>query len=288
MQKFWGYIVAVEAVSAWMLRIHVEGGSSFLCQRRLTPMTPPGPQNGSKWSKAMEWYWRDGIACVTHLENRAADAVPVDLKAKTYYLIKRNDSGLLAVPGGFIDVEDGINRRKPIVEIAAAAAARELMEETGSTAERFLPLGPSMRERLDPSSGQKPREFVTRTWPFAAVMSMKPLAAGDDAAQAPGEPGLPPGWYRLASPIPSGFHFSHHIEILKRLKNAVLAKKWPKTIRGDDVLRGQDLSRVRGLQRHAEMLTRRDYDLLSRGLTPILGATDAVQIDMLQGRRIEL
>ncbi|HQT63779.1 MAG: hypothetical protein B7Z75_02020 [Acidocella sp. 20-57-95] len=57
----------------------------------------------------------------------AADAVLIDEAGQVVLVTRRFSpgAGLLAVPGGFIDEIDGV------VEIAAAAAAREAMEETG-------------------------------------------------------------------------------------------------------------------------------------------------------------
>lgn len=92
-------------------------------------------------------------------------------KSREVLLIRRtNDpfAGAWALPGGFLEME----------ETLAAAAGRELMEETAVKARRLVPLGAFSRVDRDPRG----RVISFAYW--SEVPPQTPHQAGDDAAAA--------------------------------------------------------------------------------------------------------
>lgn len=269
-KEYWGEINGIFSNRNSILVFTTPNEGNFVCQSRLTLHRPPGPVGAATWIKHFYYYMKGKEKRVIQSESLAVDCVPIDFAEKAYFLIKRRDSGLLALPGGFIDPSDGITAKLSIERITAAAAIRELREETGANPSRVIPLGGPLREVINPASGQKPREYVTRTWPFAAMMKMMPLTPADDAQQAPGSAGLLPGWYRISDGIPAGFHFSHHIAILDRIFNKTFlhSHKFPTPVRKG--INGMDRIRLQRIALAIAAATKRDYDLLEKGKKPIL------------------
>jgi 8-oxo-dGTP pyrophosphatase MutT (NUDIX family) len=214
-REYWGYISRVEEEGE-LLRITTPNGVVFHVPPRLTKLKPPGP-GSTPWMKFFRYVQQAERNLVTHVESRAVDTVPVKLAKRAFYLIARSDSGLLAIPGGFIDEEDGARGGVDPLGPALQAAVRELYEETGAQAKEMRGLGRQVQERMTEATAGQNREHVSLTWPFVGIVSedcvMQP---GDDARQARGDPGLEPGWYALANGVPAGLHFAHHAEILER------------------------------------------------------------------------
>lgn len=281
---FWGGIAAIEATMPGLVSFVSEDAERFLVQRRLTLSLPPGPSGGSVWMKWLNFTITDVGLLVMQVENRAVDAVPYDSATDSFYLIKRSDSELLSLPGGFIDSADGLDAGVGIAQITAGAAARELEEETGATADRMVPLGPPLLEVIAPGVTATRREWLTRTWPYAAVMARQELTPADDAQQAPGDGSGPPGWYRLDRPLPDGFHFQHHRTILGRLlaNRAMgdgLDQSFPKLFKGREVWAARKLSSA------VKSATLHDYYRLLEGreaLLPEEGPLNAVDIARLR------
>lgn len=216
---YWGPIIGVEPVSNELLRFLTPNAGSFVVADTMTKLRPPGPTPSRPYQKFLRWTQVGRERCAVTCESRAADAVPFDPEADAYYLIRRQDSGLLATPGGFIDAADQAEADGSAEETARVAAARELWEETGGSALQMVSLFPPVLESIGASSGQTSREVVTVAYPFGARMAMNHLRPADDAQQAPGEAGLLPGWYRfenIEAVIPQ-LHFAHHATILLRL-----------------------------------------------------------------------
>lgn len=289
LHTFWNAIGPVTDAGPYLIHIETTPGEFIACQRRLTMLAPPGPAPGSKWIKFILFEMKGGELRALQVESRAVDAVPVDPLAGAFYMIRRSDSGLLALPGGFIDPEDGIDFVHTLRQVTEAAAARELLEETGLVADRLEPLGDSVREEIAPGSGQKKREYITRTWPFAAVTTMAPLAPADDAQQAPGSPGLLPGWYRIADGVPAGLHFAHHAKILSRLFSAVASNFGRRRRRSPAAFKGRDLAKIRQLAKLMRSVITRDYIRVAQGKEPILANSldlSAVDLDSLNRKEV--
>jgi 8-oxo-dGTP pyrophosphatase MutT (NUDIX family) len=215
-ESYWGYISKVAQFGDF-LKIFTPNGLIFVVPKDLTLLRPPGPRDGH-WMKFFNFIREDNTSIITHVENRTVDIVPVKEESKSFYLIKRKDSGMLAIPGGFIDEEDGflnISELKQGSPVLLQAAKRELREECGVVEAKFWPLGAPVKERI--TSGFKPKELISRTWPWMAIIPNNfEMHPGDDATQAPGEPGLEAGWYSMKNGIPKNMHFAHHADILKR------------------------------------------------------------------------
>jgi hypothetical protein len=71
-------------------------------------------------SKFLHYAVTGGLKMVYYVENRTVDIIPLSHDRKNIFLIKRKDSGWIALPGGHIDPP----------EIPLNAAYRELSEET--------------------------------------------------------------------------------------------------------------------------------------------------------------
>lgn len=282
LHEFWGAIGSVSSNGSDRLALELPGIGFVMCLKRLTKLRPPGPRPDQRFIKYVGFEIHKGNRRAMQVESRAVDAIPYDLSADAFYLIRRSDSGLLALPGGFIDPEDGINTL-PLKETLLNAAFRELTEETGAAGFELKPLGPSVREQILPGRPQVKREHITRTWPFAALMTMQALHPADDAQQAPGSPGLLPGWYRSTDDIESHLHFAHHATILRRLRfeagNGFRKTKVSKRLLP---FRGMDLAAARKLGEAVGQCTRRDYDRIVKGKEPILPEDgDFVGVDWL-------
>lgn len=273
-QRFWGAIGEVKDHGEHAITIQGPQGLEVVTQRRLTKLTPPGPPAGSRFIKYIAFYEKKAQLRAMQVESRAVDCVPYDPIAKAFYLIKRKDSGLLALPGGFIDPEDG-NPNTDIVGMLKTAALRELQEETGAVPDSVVMLGHSVREVIAPGTQQVTREWITRTWPFAALMPMTDLKPADDAQQAPGTPGLLPGWYASSNGVPDGLHFAHHATILTRLFKLARQQFPPPGTGGRRFLQtGMALAARLKLAASMGQVIRRDYDLIAKGKDPICEAGD--------------
>lgn len=122
--------------------------------------------------------------------NRTADCVIMtDEHEPRVALITRKDNGLLALPGGFVDIG----------ETALVAALREAREEIG------IVLNTTQAEQI--YDGPVADHRATRhAWPHTTafrflVADALALTASDDAVDA--------GWYSVAALLPEQLHGSH-------------------------------------------------------------------------------
>ena len=177
------------------------------------------------WVKYFQYQTsEDGKDVVTYVENRAVDCVCYSPKYNAVYLINRNAPPTgLALPGGFFDMQDGIDPNNPPdpASIGANAAARELMEETGAN---ISPSSLSFVGRFSTGKSDT-REKNFFVWAYFYIVpedDLNNFKFGDDASQAPGSPELQQqglkGWYKVDQ-IPK-LAFPHHNIILQ----AALAK----------------------------------------------------------------
>lgn len=127
-------------------------------------------------------FWRYG-------PNRTADCIILsDEPEPRVALVTRHDNGLLALPGGFVDLG----------ETALAAALREAQEEIG------IILNAAAAEQI--YDGPVADYRATRhAWPhttaYRFVMPAIALTPGDDATHA--------DWYALDKLTPDSLHGSH-------------------------------------------------------------------------------
>jgi 8-oxo-dGTP pyrophosphatase MutT (NUDIX family) len=134
------------------------------------------------------------------------------------YLINRNAPPQgLALPGGFFDMQDGIDPTSPPdpASIGANAAARELKEETGAdiSPSQLSPVG---RFSTGKSDTREKNFFVWAYFYQVPDQDLRSFRFGDDASQATGSPELAQqglkGWYK-AGDLPR-LAFPHHLQIL--------------------------------------------------------------------------
>lgn len=137
--------------------------------------------------------------------------IDTDLKV---LLIQRGGhphKGSWAVPGGFVDVGDGVKNQG---ESLGQAAHRELAEETG------LPEGSCFLEQLFTfgKPGRDPRLRVISVAYYALLSPVKAAAvkAGDDAADA--------RWFSVASEVPNLDLAFDHDEILETAMTRIRGK----------------------------------------------------------------
>lgn len=195
------------------LYIPLKGGVAYTdkypLDRRLSP----------PWVKYFEYQPdAEGRNVVTHVENRAVDCVCYSPTHDAVYLINRNAPPQgLALPGGFFDMQDGIDPHSPPdpASVGANAAARELKEETGAD------IGPSQlsfvgRFSTGKSDTREKNFFVWAYFYTVPDRDMQSFRFGDDASQAPGSPELASkglkGWYKVGD-VPR-LAFPHHLQIL--------------------------------------------------------------------------
>jgi len=137
-----------------------------------------GPTRDRPWTKYFRYVTLDdGTNSVIHTENRAVDCVPIDLKSGEYFLIRRIDSGKLAVPGGIIDSDEISSPTKAHWQ---KAALRELQEETGIRPDQLLTIHQLSDVLI---KGDDPREH-TMTMPFAVIIQSGVRGFGADDAVA--------------------------------------------------------------------------------------------------------
>lgn len=220
-REYWGPISGVGVREDGLLSFQTASGIPILVQSIMTKLRPPGPSPAHPYMKYLRWNTVKSNRVALSCESRAADGVPFDAGIGACYLVLRKDSGRLALPGGFIDVADGIGTDLTLSQITLNAARRELAEEAGGTSNHWISLGGQVQEFILPSVAINTREVITVSYPWAAAMPMQSLHPADDAAQAPGQPPLLPGWYGLEdlSKITPLLHFGHHAVILERLQS---------------------------------------------------------------------
>lgn len=134
--------------------------------------------------------------------NRTADCVIMtDEHKPRVALITRKDNGLLALPGGFIDIG----------ETALVAALREAREEIG------ISLDDVYAEQIydGPVADHRATQHA---WPHTTafrflVADALTLTASDDAADT--------GWYSVAALSPEQLHGSHHALIVQAVQSVV-------------------------------------------------------------------
>lgn len=170
----------------------------FYVMKQSTKLTPTSKLR----NKLLFYDVIDNMKIVWYVEDRTVDIVPLSYDLKSIFLIKRKDSGCIALPGGHIDPP----------ELPLDAAYRELSEETlnGKDAKNWVEsmtqIGDWTKEKVAP--GKHSAEYHSCTMPFKAIM--KPdvqMVAGDDAIDGK--------WYKIEEIPWDDFHFLHHIDIIK-------------------------------------------------------------------------